>query len=410
MGLKAARTMAVGTAIGHIKYIQYRRGRDLGDGSREVFTDQEDVADMRGLRRRIREYEGNGVVIHKLTISPEINANDPKEFTREVMQKLGSEKGLDLEWYAVCHRNTEHHHVHVVVLPKDREGRVVRFDKSDYVRLKEIGDGYLERTQYADWRLAELLREERIRERSRERKLQFERERQERIRNGEELPWLHRKIVREQLEPYRKSRSEQSADPKESFDYQGERYSKDDGYQRLAGLRRHLIDNTDKSFRLPKADYKRLEQWIEQKDRARFSGEIERQLSKAKGDQADRDAARNSPAANRYVSPLQQEMMRNPIMGLFLTEASIAAEIVRSIPLTDQRDRLKENRDDLEDAKRDREEKQRKRDTPNHKASDEEIIQKLDEAIEENINTREQARKDREKRKRRRDEDVDSMR
>src|SRR5207253_4790895 len=132
------------------------------------------------------------------------------------------------------------------------------------------------------------------RERSKERKQQLERERQERIRNGEELPWLHKKIVREELEPYQKWRSEQPVDPKQSFEYQGERYSKDDGYQRLAGLKRHLHENTKKKLRLPKEDYKRLEQWIEEKDRARFSGEIERQLSKAKGDQAAHDEARNS--------------------------------------------------------------------------------------------------------------------
>src|SRR5262249_21132042 len=152
-----------------------------------------------------------------------------------------------------------------------------------------------------------------------------------------ELPWLHKKIVREQLEPYSQWNKEQSPDPKDSFEYLGERYSKDDGYERLAGLRRHLHENTDKSLRLPKDDYKRLASWIEQRDRARFSGEIDRQFSKAKASQTAEDAARTSPAANRYVSPLQQEMMRNPIMGLFLTEASIAAEIVRMIPLTDQR-------------------------------------------------------------------------
>ena len=105
----------------------------------------------------------------------------------------------------------------------------------------------------------------------------------------------------------------------------------------------------------------------------------------------------------------REELMRNPIMGLFLTEASIAAEIARMIPLTDQRDRLKENRDDLEDAKRDREAKQRERDNPDHKADDEEIINKLDEAIEENKNTRQDARKDREKQKEKRDRDLDFM-
>jgi hypothetical protein len=410
VGVKAARTLAIGTALGHVKYIQHRPGKDLERGGREMFTDLEDSVDAKVLRQQLRDYEGRGVVIHKLTLAPEVNANDPKEFTREVMHQLGSEKGLDLEWWAVCHRNTDHHHIHVVVLPKDRAGRLVRIDKEDYNRVKDFGDRYLERTQYADCRAAELLRQEKYKERSKERQQQLEKERQERIRNGEELPWLHRKIVREQLEPFKQGQNEQTGDPKDSFEHLGKRYSKDDGYERLAGLRRYLRENTDQSSRLAKEDYKRLATWIEQKDRSRFSGEIERQMSGAKEQQASADKARNSPAANRYVSPVQQEMLRNPVMGLFLTEASIAAAIARAIPLTDRRDRLKESRDELESAKRDREAKQLKRNHPDHKAADEEVIQNLDEAIGHNKNTREDARKESEKNKENRDRGLDFMR
>lgn len=410
VGLKTARTLAVGAALGHVKYIQHRPGKDLEEGGRELFTDMGDSQDAKELRNILREYEGRGVVIHKLTLSPEVSPNNPKEFTREVMHRLGSEKGLDLDWWAVVHRNTEHPHVHVVVLSKDKDGRFVRFEKADYDRLKEFGDRYLERTQYSDCRVAELARQEKYRERANERRHQFEKERQERIQKGEELPWLHKKVVREQLEPYRQwNREQPPPDPKDSFEYQGDRYSKDDGYERLTGLRRHLHENTDTSLRLPKKDYQRLSNWIDQKDRARFSGEVERQLSNAKASPSSRDGARNSPAANRWVSPMQQEMMRNPIMGLFLTEASIAAEIVRMIPLTDQRDRLKESRDALEDTKRDREAKQRTRSSPGQKASDEEMINRLDEAIEDNKNTRKDIRKERQKQKEKRDRDLDFL-
>lgn len=409
-GIKAARSLAVGTALSHVKYIQHRPGKDREQEGRDVFTDMDDSADSKMLRKQIREYEGRGVVIHKLTLSPEVNPNDPKGFTREVMYQLGSEKGLDLEWWAVAHKNTDRHHIHVVVMPKDREGRAVRFDKADYDRLKQCGDKYLERTQYSDCRMAELVRQEKNREQQKERREQLERERQERIQKGEELPWLHKKIVREQLEPYKQWDKGRQTEQEDSFEYLDRRYSKDDGYERLSGLRKHLQENTDKSLRLPKEHYKRLENWIEQKDRARFAGELDRQLAGAKDVQAAGEKVRSSPAANRYVAPLQQEMMRNPIMALFLSEASIAAEIVRSIPLTDQRDRLKENRDELEDAKRDREATQKQRRNSEQKAEDEEIIGKLDEAIDENKNVREDMRKQKQKEKDKRDRDIDFMR
>ncbi|MFN8656850.1 MAG: hypothetical protein U0105_10970 [Candidatus Obscuribacterales bacterium] len=407
--LKLARTLAIGAALGHMKYIQHRPGKDLEQGGREMFTDMEDSVDAKEMRQKVRDYDGKGVVVHKLTLSPEVSPNDPKEFTREVMHQLGSEKGLDLEWFAVTHNNTDHRHVHVVVMPKDKDGRFVRFDKKDYDLMKEFGDRYLERTQYTDCRVAEFERQQKHKEQKRERQQQFEKDRQERIRNGEELPWLHKKIVREQLEPHSEWSKSQVQDEKESFQYLGQRFSKNDGYERLTGLRRHLMENTDKSLRLPKEDYKRLASWIDSKDRARFSGEIQRQLNSAKASATAREEARNSPNANRYVSPLQQEMMRNPIMSLFLTEAAIAAELVRWIPLTDQRDRLKENRDDLEDAKRDVEAKQRGRANPDAKAADEAIIEQIDDAIEDNKNTRKDAHKEREIEKRKRDRDLDFM-
>lgn len=407
--LKVARSYAIGAALGHVKYIQHRPGKDLEEGGREMFTDTEDSVDAKEMREKIRDYDGKGVVVHKLTLSPEVSPNDPREFTREVMHQLGSEKGLDLEWFAVTHNNTDHRHVHVVVMPKDKEGRFVRFDKKDYDLLKEFGDRYLERTQYSDCRIAELERQQKHKEQKKERQQQFEKDRQERIRNGEELPWLHKKIVREQLEPHSEWSKNQPQDEKETFEYLGQKYSKNDGYERLTGLRRHLMENTDKSLRLPKEDYKRLASWIDSKDRARFSGEIQRQLNSAKASATAREEARNSPNANRYVSPLQQEMMRNPIMSLFLTEAAIAAELVRWIPLTDQRDRLKENRDDLEDAKRDVEAKQRSRANPDAKAADEAIIEQIDDAIDDNKNTRKDAHKEREIEKRKRDRDLDFM-
>ena len=171
-----------------------------------------------------------------------------------------------------------------------------------------------------------------------------------------------------------------------------------------------MHDNQDKKLRLPKESYQELRNWIDQKDRARFAGEIDRQLSASKTRQASQDQAKTSPAANRWVSPMQEELLRNPIIGLFLTEAAIASEIVRSIPLTDQRDRLKEASEDLESAKRDTEARQRQRKTPGKKARDEETIQKIEEAIEDNKKTRKDARKEREKEKRKRDRDLDQMR
>lgn len=38
----------------------------------------------------------------------------------------------------------------------------------------------------------------------------------------------------------------------------------------------------------------------------------------------------------RVIDPQLEQFMRNPIVGIFMIEASIASEIVRSIPLDDR--------------------------------------------------------------------------
>jgi hypothetical protein len=78
------------------------------------------------------------------------------------MEKLERDKGLELEWRAVVHENTDHKHVHVVILGTDKDGHLVRFDKDDYRRLRQYGDEYLEREhkleRYLDREMETLLR------------------------------------------------------------------------------------------------------------------------------------------------------------------------------------------------------------------------------------------------------------
>ena len=119
---------------------------DREPGGRDFFNEEEDNTDASEMKQAIRELD-NGVVVHKITLAPEINPEDKQAFTREVMKELGDDKGLDLRWWAVEHNNTQHHHIHVVVLGKDKSWREVRLDKRDYDRIKEYGDRHLERRQ-----------------------------------------------------------------------------------------------------------------------------------------------------------------------------------------------------------------------------------------------------------------------
>lgn len=424
---------AIGKTIAHMKYIRNRPGEDKErDKGRDMFSDSEDRLSTKDMSRAIREQGNPKVVAHKLTLAPEISPEDKKAFTRDVMKNLSREKGLDLEWFAVAHNNTDHHHIHVVVLGKDRNGSEVSLSLRDIDKAKEYADRYLEREQPREFERARERREEKERELLELRKQEWK----ERDREGIELPWMKRGVIREQLEPYKewqKKREEakreraprgdlaerpyhndrieaagrdwsrgntlgelqdlnqhlwenygdripveeykkltgwirdkeraradddrpkqgkEKEDPrnKDSFEHGGERYGSKDSYDRLNGLATEL---REKKERLPIDDYNNLRGWIEDRDRARFSGALEKGMKDAirKTEYSKTSADLKAQEGGRVINPLQDELMRNPVVGLFMTGASIANTIVGMIKLTENRDHLKDNRQELEMAK-----------------------------------------------------------
>ena len=500
VGGKPSKGIAVGRALAHLKYIQHRPGEDREKGGREFFGESDDDLSVKRLRKAVREMADSKVVVHKVTLAPEINPGDKRAFTREVMQKLGSEKGLDLQWMAVEHNNTDHHHIHLVILGKDKNGTDVRIDKKDYDKIKEYGDRYLERVHPLELERARAERERKEKDRIEQRKRERDAVRQERIREGLELPWMHKKILREQLEPYsqwkekqlEKERAKKSKDkeptqepekpyfqdtiqaagkewskqntlaelkelnqylwdnyderiekpdykklvawmkdkerlgerepeakgdkeknqdqakelekPKDHFEYKGEKYSKESSYEKLTELNQKLRDkNAD---RLPVENYQQLRGWIENADRARWSGVLEKQVELSKTQYGREGAQKTMPDNFRAPNPLQEAVMRNPVVGMFMAGASVANELVRWIPLTDTRDRLKEGRDALEAAKLDKlQEHVQPGRTAEQKSRDKETIDKLDDAIEGNQATRDEANEKKKKKKDREPED-----
>lgn len=498
-GGAAGRTVSIGKALAHVKYIQHRPGPDREKGGREMFNERDQV-DAREMREAIKELGDSRVVVHKLTLAPEINPADKKAFTREVMQNLSQDMGRDLNWFAVEHNNTDHHHIHVVVLGKDRNGTDVRIDLKHIGKVKEYGDRYLERWHPRELERSRREREDREKQRRAERTKERELAREERIREGLEPPWLHQKIVREQLEPYKdwKEKQEKEAEKKrdeperpyhqdtieaagrewskannvkelrdlneylwdnyeeripkdeykklvgwikekerlgerqpekkepgkekgrrDEFEYQGEKYSKNDDYEKLTGLANKLRDSDE---RLPFNDYQKLRGWMENKDRERFSGALEAELQRThkKFERSKTTADLKAAEGGRVLDPLQEQLMRNPIVGLFMTEAAIASEIVRSIPLDDRnRDYVKEHIDGLEDAKRNLDEREKERkdkaleklrmpwEIKSQEERDREAREKIEKAKEEAERKREEEQKKRKRDKERKRDDWD---
>ncbi len=140
----------IAKARAHINYLQYRPGEDREKELRRFFDKERDDILGRHIKERLYEQDQRGATMHKLMLSPGINTVDREAYTREVMAAIERQKGLNLEWYAVEHNNTDHHHIHVVVMGKDLDGRNVTFDRTDHKRLREHGDRYLEREHQLD--------------------------------------------------------------------------------------------------------------------------------------------------------------------------------------------------------------------------------------------------------------------
>ena len=230
------------------------------------------------------------------------------------------------------------------------------------------------------------------------------------------VAWIKEKEQAQEREkelPKDKQRSDQNKEPekdkafdkeKDYFEYQGKKYSERSPYGKLTELNKKLYEPN--AERLPVEQYQKLRGWIENGDRSRWQGVLERQTEYSKKQFAKEGASQTEYGSRAPVSPVQQQMMTNPVVGLFMTGASATAELVRMIPLTDQRDRMKEAYDQMEDAKRAKHKEYVKPgQDPDKKARDKETIDKLDERLDENKKLREERDK---KKKQKRDRGDDS--
>lgn len=255
--IKGARGKA--RAKAHVNYIQHRRGDDReGREPREFFSPDKEGIQGREVKQDIDNSERAKVVVHKLILSPGLQNIDMQKYTRNVLENVGREKGLDLDWRAVIHKNTDHDHAHVIVFGKDKNGREVLFDRDDYKNMRDAGDRYLERHHFLERYLP--------RDMDRQMDKGFERDRGDNI-----FEKLIRDLNPERNEPEREQKpykaqaweKEKAIDylpESEKFERGREIYSK---YSKLEDLKEIAEKLSAREVeRLPEEQYQKLSQWI----------------------------------------------------------------------------------------------------------------------------------------------------
>ncbi len=145
--MKHTYTRDRGAAKAAVRYYQLRpRGRD--EEPRTIFT-RDGTISRADADRMLREHQNGNFLVHRITLSPSDRERpeDLQDFTRYVMAQLEESKGQRLHWFAVEHKNTSHHHVHVMIAgtgerESDGATRSVKLTKEDYASMREDGREY----------------------------------------------------------------------------------------------------------------------------------------------------------------------------------------------------------------------------------------------------------------------------
>jgi type IV secretory pathway VirD2 relaxase len=145
----------------HFKYIQYRERDPLVESKadRQVFDKARDQVDRREAHDEIMGERAGDIYYHRLTLSPAQDEPvvDWRQWTREVMGDLQEQRGLDLQWYAAQHHNTDDPHVHVVLggtgtNRETEQDEPVNLTRDDFKVMRESGR---EHSDYEHYRLVQ---------------------------------------------------------------------------------------------------------------------------------------------------------------------------------------------------------------------------------------------------------------
>ena len=108
-------------------YVQHRPlGPDEKPDDRVLFAAATDNLSRQQARAMILDHAGHYVAYHRLIISPGRHVEDMQRWTRQVMADLSHHLDQRSHWVAVVHRNTAHHHTHVLLAgtgERARQGR-----------------------------------------------------------------------------------------------------------------------------------------------------------------------------------------------------------------------------------------------------------------------------------------------
>jgi type IV secretory pathway VirD2 relaxase len=114
-----------GKLLAHASYLE--RDGAAREGEQGRFYDRTED-EVEGARERLRDWAENDKRHFRVMLAPESGARlieedgDLKSYAREVMARMERDLGVQLDWVAVDHHNTDNPHAHVIIRGVRRDG------------------------------------------------------------------------------------------------------------------------------------------------------------------------------------------------------------------------------------------------------------------------------------------------
>lgn len=126
--------------MAHLDYIQNRE-RELNEPERKFYgRDGERSKD--DVVKSLMQNRGDDAAMFKIILSPKQNELNLHQYVTEIMQRFEEKTGIVTDWSLNEHRNTEYHHVHIVMPGRDMDGNSYRLEKEHLDILRELANEY----------------------------------------------------------------------------------------------------------------------------------------------------------------------------------------------------------------------------------------------------------------------------
>lgn len=123
----------------HVKYI-FEREKGKEEPEREFHSRDKSGHTKEEVTQTMLENRGHNASMFKLILSPKQNELDHVEYTRVILNQWEDQTGIYTDWRFVVHKNTQYHHVHIVMPGRDIFGNSFELSREHLDCFRELAN------------------------------------------------------------------------------------------------------------------------------------------------------------------------------------------------------------------------------------------------------------------------------